>query len=83
MSISEQPPLNPSEEFGQNEAHFAYLVAASLTGSSERVLEDRASDAVRTATRQHEKEGEIDVSQATAALIGKLVGDFTIGSASE
>jgi len=83
MSIPGQAPLNPSEEFGQNEAHFAYLMAASLTGSSDMTLEDRASDAVRTATRQHEKEGEIDVSQATAALIGKLVGDFTIGSVGE
>jgi hypothetical protein len=75
MSRPELDFDDPSVAFGQNQGLFAYNMAASLTGSTDRPLVERARDAARTAIQKFDCP-EVDEDLATRGLLHALEDDF-------
>lgn len=63
----------PDEVFGAQEALFVYQIARSLDTPEDKTIQECAKDAVRTASRQFDR--QVDVEIATKALLGVLLED--------
>lgn len=62
---------NPSFAFGAEQGVFVYKAAASMTGSTERSVAERAEDAARTAIRVFGRD-DIDADAAAAGLMDAI-----------
>jgi hypothetical protein len=83
MPTPELDTTDPSVMFGQSQGLFAYRMASSLTGDSDRPIIERARDAVRVAAFRLEDGAGIDVELAVSGLIAALEGNYEVAETVE